>query len=43
MGLFDKMNKPVFLKEESDAAEFICRLKELETKASGKLKERINK
>lgn len=43
MGLFDKMNKPVFLKEESDAAEFIVKLKDLQTRATGKVKERIEK
>lgn len=43
MGLFNKLDKPVFLKEESDAAQFICRLKELQVKASGKVKERIDR
>lgn len=33
MGLFNKLDKPVFLKEESDAVQFICRLKGLHGKA----------
>lgn len=43
MGLFDKLNKPVFLKEESDATQFIHRLEELHSKASVKVKDRIDK
>lgn len=43
MGIFDKMNKPVFLKEESDSTQFICRLKELQDKATGKVKDRIDR
>lgn len=43
MGLFDKMNKPVFLKEESDAVEFIAKLKELQEKATGEVKNRIER
>lgn len=43
MGLFDKLNKPVFIKEESDAVKFINKMKELQTKASGEVKERIDK
>lgn len=37
MGLFNRLDKPVFLKEESDAVQFISRLKELQGKASGKV------
>lgn len=43
MGLFDKLSKPVFLKEESDAGEFICKLKGLQEKASGEVKDRIDR
>lgn len=43
MGLFDKLNKPVFIKEESDAAQYICRLKELQGKASGIVKDKIDR
>lgn len=40
MGLFDKLNKPVFLKEDSDAAQYVSRLKELQPKAAGEIKNR---
>ena len=43
MGLFDKLNQPEFLKEDSDASQFICRLKELQGKASGAVKDQIDK
>lgn len=43
MGLFDKMNQPIFLKEESDATQFIIRLKELQGKAIGSVKDKIDK
>lgn len=43
MGLFDKLNKPVFLKEDSDAEQYISRLKELQVKAAGEVKDRIDK
>jgi hypothetical protein len=43
MGLFDKLNKPVFLKEDSDAAQYVSRLKELQPKAVGEIKNRIDK
>lgn len=43
MGIFDKLNKPVVLKEESDTIEFINKLKELQVKASGKTKARIDR
>ena len=43
MRLFDKLNTPVFLKEESDAAEYISKLKALQTKTSGTLKEKIDR
>jgi hypothetical protein len=43
MGIFDKLNRPIFLKEESDTNEYIDRLKELQVKASGKTKDRIDR
>ena len=43
MGIFDKLNRPIFLKEESDTNEYIDRLKELQGKASGKTKDRIER
>lgn len=43
MGLFQKKIGTVFLKEESDAEEFIKKMKELFEKASGELKDEIEK
>ncbi|MBN2852820.1 MAG: NERD domain-containing protein [Clostridia bacterium] len=43
MGLFDKLRQPVFLKAESDTAEYIKRLNTLSGKTSGDLKEKIEK
>lgn len=43
MGLFSKKIGPVFLKEESDAAEYIEKMTELSKKAKGDLKEEIEK
>lgn len=43
MGIFDKMSKPVFLKEESDALQYISRLKELHGKALGPVKDRLDR
>lgn len=42
MQLFNKLNKPIFLKEDSDTEEYISRLKELQEKATGNLKEKID-
>ena len=41
MALFNKLNTPVFLKEESDTTQYISRLKELQDKATGKVKDDI--
>lgn len=38
MGLLNTFDRPVFLKEDSDTIQFLCRLKELQTQASGKAK-----
>jgi hypothetical protein len=43
MGIFDKLNSPIFLKEESDTSEYINKLKELQAKASGKTKDSIER
>ncbi len=43
MGLFDRLDKPVFLKETSDSSEYINKLQILQEKASGKLKEQIDR
>ena len=43
MGLFDKLNKPTFLKEDSDAEQYINRLKELQVNAAGEVKDRLDK
>ncbi len=43
MGIFDKINRPIFLKEESDTNEYIDRLKALQGKASGKTADRIER
>lgn len=41
MALFNKLNTPIFLKEESDTTQYINRLKELQDKATGKVKDDI--
>ncbi len=43
MALFDKFDKPVFLKEESDVTDYILTLKSLQNKATGKVRERIDR
>ena len=43
MELFQKKIGPVFLKEDSDAEEFIDRMTELSEKAKGQIKENIDK
>jgi len=43
MGLFNRMNKPVFLKEGSDTLGYLNKLKELRLKASGQLEEQIER
>jgi len=42
MSLFNKLNKPVFLKDTSDAEEYISKLKELSKKSHGELKKKID-
>ena len=42
MALFNKSNKPIFLKDTSDAEEYLSRLKELYKDATGKPKARLN-
>jgi Superfamily II DNA helicase len=41
MALFNKLDKPVFLKEDSDVTEYISKLKSLQEKAAGEVRERI--
>ena len=41
MALFNKSNKPIFLKDTSDAEEYLSRLKELYKDATGKTKSQI--
>ncbi|WP_115028269.1 nuclease-related domain-containing protein [Acetobacterium bakii] len=41
MALFNKLNTPVFLKEVSDTTQYINRLKELQDRATGKVKDDI--
>lgn len=41
MALFNKQSTPIFLKEDSDTAQHIARLKELQAKATGKVKDDI--
>ena len=43
MGLFSKSIGPVFLKKSNQATEYISKLKELQEKCSGDLKEEIEK
>lgn len=43
MGLFSKAGQPIIYKESSDAKEYLKRLEELHQKASGTLKEEIDK
>lgn len=43
MGLFDRLDKPVFLKEESDSADYIAKLTGLLPRAIGDTKEKIEK
>lgn len=43
MGIFDKINRPIFLKEESGTNEYIDKLKALQGKASGKTTDRIER
>lgn len=42
MHFFNELNKPVFLKEDSDTEKYITRLKELQEQSTGVLKEKIN-
>lgn len=41
MALFNKLDKPVFLKEDSDVTDYISKLKSLQEKAVGEVRERI--
>src|SRR5665647_1187776 len=43
MAFFNKFDKPVFLKEESDVTDYISRLKSLQKKATGEVRERIDR
>lgn len=43
MGLFDRLDKPVFLKEESDSADYIAKLTGLLPRSTGDTKEKIEK
>lgn len=43
MGFLDKMNNPVFLKNDSNIVKLISKLKELQAKASREVKERIDR
>ncbi len=43
MGLFNKLDKPVFLKEESDSSAYIAKLTDLLPRATGDVRERIEK
>lgn len=42
MQLFNKLDKPVFIKKDSDIDEYISKLMELQEKSSGKIKEKID-
>lgn len=42
MQIFNKLDKPIFLKEDSNTDEYISKLKELQEKLSGKNKEKID-
>ena len=43
MALFNKLDKPIFLKEESELKVYISKLKELYSKAQGSFKYKIEK
>ena len=43
MGLFNKLDKPVFLKEESDSSAYIAKLTDLLPRATDDVRERIEK
>ena len=43
MSFFNKLDKPVFLKEESDSTNYISRLRALESAAKGPIRERIER
>jgi len=43
MAFFNKFDKPVFLKEESDVTEYISKLKSLQNKATGEVREKIDR
>jgi hypothetical protein len=43
MAFFNKFDKPVFLKEESDVTTFISRLKSLQNAAKGAARENIDR
>jgi hypothetical protein len=42
MGFFDKLDKPVFLKETSDSEIYIKKLKELQPRATGSIRDKID-
>ena len=43
MALFNKLDKPIFLKEESELRYYILKLNELYNRAEGELKNKIEK
>ncbi|VYT79082.1 Uncharacterised protein [Clostridium tertium] len=43
MALFNKLDKPIFLKEESELKVYISKLQELYNKAQGSFKYKIEK
>lgn len=43
MALFNKLDKPIFLKEESELKHYILKLKELYSKAEGHLKDKLER
>lgn len=43
MALFNKLDKPVFLKADSDVTDYIAKLKTLQTKATGEVGDRIER
>lgn len=43
MGIFNKLDKPVFLKEESDVSAYIAKLTDLLPRATSDVREKIEK
>ncbi|MGI6427702.1 MAG: hypothetical protein ACOX0L_08910 [Natronincolaceae bacterium] len=42
MQLFNRLDKPIFLKEESDTDEYISRLRKLQERAPRAIRDKIN-